>query len=61
MRHDDRLAAIAARFDHAALVVMADLVADFVAEVHIYSSDTIPKAVQRGTTAFTWSESCSLP
>jgi hypothetical protein len=40
---------------------MADLVADFVAEVHIYSSDTIPKAVQRGTTAFTWSESCSLP
>jgi hypothetical protein len=48
MRHDDRLAAIAARFDHAALVVMADLVADFVAEVHINSSDTIPKAVQRG-------------
>jgi len=48
MRHDDRLAAIATRFDHTAFVVMTDLVADFVAEVHIYSSDTIPKAVQRG-------------
>jgi phosphoribosylaminoimidazole (AIR) synthetase len=48
MRHHDRLAAIAARFDHAAFVVMAGLVADFVAEVHIYSPDAIPKAVQRG-------------
>jgi hypothetical protein len=48
MRDDDRLAAIATRFDHAAFVVMADLVADFVAEVHIYSPDMIPKAVQRG-------------
>jgi hypothetical protein len=48
MRHHDRLAAIAARFDHAAFVVMAGLVADFVAEMHIYSPDAIPKAVQRG-------------
>jgi hypothetical protein len=45
VRHDDGLATVAARFDHAAFVVMADLVADFVAEVHIYSSDMIPKAV----------------
>jgi hypothetical protein len=48
MRHDDRLVAIATRFDHAAFVVMADLAADFVAEVHIYSPEMIPKAVQRG-------------
>jgi hypothetical protein len=48
VRHHDGLAAIAARFDHAAFVVMADLVADFVAEVHIYSPEMIPKAVQRG-------------
>jgi hypothetical protein len=48
VRHHDRLAAIATRFNHAAFVVMADLVADFVAEVHIYSPDMIPKAVKRG-------------
>jgi len=48
MRHHNRLAAIATRFDHAAFVVMADLVADFVAEVHIYSPEMIPKAVKRG-------------
>jgi hypothetical protein len=48
MCHNDRLAAIATRFDHAAFVFMAGLVADFVAEVHVYSPDAIPKAVQRG-------------
>jgi hypothetical protein len=47
MRHDDGLAAIATRLDHAAFIAMADLAADFVAEVHIYSPDAISKAVQR--------------
>jgi len=47
MRHDNRLAAIASGLDHAAFVAMADLAADFVAEVHIYSPDAISKAVQR--------------
>jgi hypothetical protein len=35
MRREDRLAAIAARLDHAAFVVMTGLVTDRVAEVHI--------------------------
>ena len=35
MRREDRLAAIAARLDHSAFVVMTGLVTDRVAEVHI--------------------------
>ena len=46
VRHDDRLASIATGFDHAAFVAMADLAADFIAEVHIYSPDAVSKAVQ---------------
>jgi hypothetical protein len=54
MRHKDRLAAVAARLDHAAFVVMASLVADRVAEVHIDPPDAVAVPVQRSnTSAFT--------
>jgi len=49
MRHDDRLAAIAARLDHAAFVAMAGLVTDRVAEVHIDPPDAVAVPVQRCT------------
>ena len=41
MRHDDRLAAIKARLDHAAFVVMAGLITNRVAEVYIDPPDAI--------------------
>jgi hypothetical protein len=47
MRHDDRLAAIKASFDHAAFVVMAGLITDRVAEVYIDSPDPITVPVHR--------------
>ena len=47
VRDDDGLAAIAARLDRAALVVVSGLVADGVAEMHIYPPDAVAKTVQR--------------
>jgi hypothetical protein len=47
VRHDNWLAAIATRFDHAAFVVMAGLVADCVAEVHVDSPDSVTEPIQR--------------
>ena len=47
LHHDDGLAAIAARFDLAALVVVAGFVADRVAEVHIDPPDAVAKPIQR--------------
>jgi len=47
MRHHNGLAAIATRLDHAAFVVMAGLVADGVAEVHIDPPDAVAEPVQR--------------
>jgi len=49
MRHDDRLEAITARLDHAAFVVMAGLVTDGVAEVHIDPPDAVAIPFERGT------------
>jgi hypothetical protein len=49
MRHDDRLEAITARLDHAAFVVMAGLVTDGVAEVHIDSPDAVAVPFECGT------------
>ena len=46
MRHDDGLTFIAAHFDHAALVTVARLVADFIAEVDVNSPDAIRKPLQ---------------
>ena len=47
VRHDDRLAAIATRFNHAAFVVVAGLVADCVAEVEIDPPDSVAEPIQR--------------
>jgi hypothetical protein len=47
VRHDDGLAAIAARFDLAALVVVPGFVADRVAEMHIHPPDAVAETVQR--------------
>jgi hypothetical protein len=49
MRHHDRLIAIPARLDHAALVVTAGLVTDRIAEVYIDPPDTIAVPAQRCT------------
>ena len=49
MRHDDRFAAITARLDNAAFVVITGLVTDRVAEVHIDPPDAIGVPVQRCT------------
>jgi hypothetical protein len=49
MRHDDRLAAIKARLDHAAFVVMAGLITNRVAEVYSDPPDAIAVPVQRCT------------
>ena len=48
MGHHDGLAAIAARLDHAAFIIMAGLTADGVAEMHIDPPDTVAVAVQPG-------------
>src|SRR5579859_101537 len=49
MRSENRLAAIAARLDHAAFIVMADLVTDRVAKVHIDPPDAVAVPFKRGT------------
>ena len=41
VRDGDRLAAVAARLDHAAFVTMAGIVAYSIAKVHIGSPDTV--------------------
>jgi len=45
--HDDRLVAVATHLDHAALVVMAGLVGDGVAELHVDAADASAEPVQR--------------
>jgi len=47
MRDDYWLVAVAAGLDHATFVVMAGLMADDVAKVHIDTSDTVAVAIQR--------------
>jgi hypothetical protein len=47
VRHDDGLAAVAPRLDHAAFVVMTGLVADGVAKVNIDPPDAVVEPVQR--------------
>lgn len=47
MGHSDGFTAIAARFDHAALVVVTGFVASRLAKVHIDSSDAAAEPVQR--------------
>jgi hypothetical protein len=48
MRDHNGLAAIATRLDHAAFVVMAGLVADGVAEMHIDPPDAVAEPIQCG-------------
>jgi hypothetical protein len=48
MRHDDGLAAVAAHLDHAAFVIMASLMTDGIAKVHIDPPYTVSVAVQCG-------------
>ena len=47
VRHDDGLAAIATRFNHAAFVVVAGLVTDSVAEVDIDPPDPVAEPTKR--------------
>jgi hypothetical protein len=47
VRHDDGLAAVAPRLDHAAFVVMTRLLADGVAEMNIDPPDAVVEPVQR--------------
>jgi hypothetical protein len=55
MRREDRLAAIAARLDHSAFVVMTGLVTDRVAEVHIViaAASRCPKKPRTAPRPFT--------
>ena len=47
MFHDDGLAAVAVRLDHAAFVVMTGLITDGVAKVHIDPPDAVVELAQR--------------
>ena len=47
VRHDNGFAPVAASFDHAAFVVMAGLVADRIAKVHVDPPDAVVELAQR--------------